>query len=113
MITNPFSKQIMQYLWYAGDCHSYHDLHISDALKGIVDTPVGQLHQHLLDGPAVIFGVNKLSCTKLLGLFKLPRVNVHADDPSCPGNLAAHDNSQSNSSKTKNGTGGARLNLEV
>lgn len=88
-------------------------MHITNTLKGVVNAAVGHLHQHLLDGPAMVFGVNKLSSAKLLGLFKLRRVDVHADDPSCPSNLAAHNNSQANSSETKNGTGGTRLNLNV
>lgn len=93
--------------------NSYHDLHISNTLKGVVNTAIGHLHQHLLDGPLVVFGINKLCSTKLLALFKLCRVNVHANNPSCPSNLAAHNNSQANSSKTKDGTGGTRLNLNI
>lgn len=93
--------------------NSYHDLDISNALKRVVDPPICHLHQHLLDGPAVVFRVDKLTSTKLLGLFKLCWVDIHTDDLSCPSNLAAHNNSQANSSKTKNSTGGTRLNLDV
>lgn len=89
----------------------HHDLHISDALEGVVDAPVGHLHQNLLDGLAVVFRINKLSGSKLLGRIELCGVDVHTDDPSCPGNLAAHYHGQANSSKAKYGTSRTGLNL--
>lgn len=86
-------------------------MHIADALKRIVNTAVSHLHQNLLYGLAVVFGVHKLSGTKLLGLVKLCRVDVHADDPGCPGNLAAHYSSQADSSEAKHSAGRTGLDL--
>jgi len=92
---------------------SHHDLHISDALKRIVHAPVCHLHQNLLDGLAVVLWVHELSGSKLLRFLKLLGVDVHANDPGCPGNLAAHDDSQADSSEAKYRACGTGLNLSV
>ena len=90
---------------------SHHDLHISDALKGVVHPPVSHLHQDLLDGPAVVLGVHGLGGSELLGRLELRGVDVHTDDPGCPGNLATHDDSQADGSKAKHGARGTSLDL--
>lgn len=91
--------------------YPHHDLHIADALKRVVDASVGHLHQNLLDGLAVVLGIHKLSSTELLGLVELCGVDVHADDPGCPGSLAAHENSQADSSEAKHSASGTGLDL--
>ena len=92
---------------------SHHDLHVSDALEGIVDAAVGHLHQNLLDGLVVVFGVHKLSGSELFSCVKLCRVDVHANDPGCPSNLAAHNNGQADSSEAEDGTRGPGFDLSV
>lgn len=92
---------------------SYHNSHVADAFKGVVHPTVGHLHQHLLDGLAVVLGVHQLGGPKLFALVKLVWVYVHADYPGRPGSLAAHDDSKADGAQAENGTGGARLNLEV
>lgn len=92
---------------------SHHDLHIANALKGVVHAPVGHLHQHLLDGLAVVLGVHKLCGSEFLCFLELRGVDVHANDPCRPGNLAAHNNSQANGSEAKYSARGTRLNLSV
>lgn len=92
---------------------SHHDLHVSDALKRVVHAAVGHLHQNLLDGLLVVFGVHKLSGSKLFSFLKLRCVDVHANDPGCPSNLTAHNNSKADSSEAEDGTCGTGLNLKV
>ncbi|TNN64094.1 hypothetical protein EYF80_025712 [Liparis tanakae] len=92
---------------------SHHDLHISDALERIVHAPVRHLHQNLLDGLAVVLRVHKLSGSKLLRFLELLGVDVHANNPGCPGNLAAHDDGQADSAEAKYGARGTGLDLSV
>lgn len=91
----------------------HHDLHVSNALKRIVYTTIGHLHQNLLDGFAVVLRVHKLCGTKLFGHLKLCRVEVHTNNPGCPSDLTAHNSSQANGSEAKYGTCRTRLNLWI
>lgn len=92
---------------------THHDSDISDALKGVVHTPIGHLNQNLLDGLLGVLGADTLSSSKLFGFGILILVNVNANDPGRSCYFAAHNNSQPNSSQTKHSTRRARLHLGV
>lgn len=59
----------------------YHNANIADAFEGVVNPSICQLHQHFLNGLAVVLWVHKLSGSELLGSFKLVWVDVNANDP--------------------------------
>ncbi len=60
---------------------AHHNANIANALEGVVNSSICQLHQHFLNGLAVVLGVHKLSGSELLGNFKLVWVDVNANDP--------------------------------
>lgn len=90
---------------------THHDLHIANALKGIVHSPVSHLDDHFLDGLTEVLGADTFRCSKLLGPCEFIFIDVHTNDPGCASHLTAHDNRQSNSSEAKDGASRARLHL--
>lgn len=93
--------------------HTHHDNWTSNTLESIVHPSTCHLHQNLLDGLLMIFGVDAFSGSEHSGFLKLIRVYVNTDDPVCTSDLAAHDSSQSYSSKSKHDTWGTFVDLNA
>lgn len=53
-----------------------HDLGVAGGVKGVVNAPLGLLHQHLLDGLGVVLGVDALGRSQRLCNRELARVGV-------------------------------------
>ena len=57
--------------------HTHHDFHITNTLKGIVDSPISHLNEHFLDRFTEVLGVNTLRGPKLLGSCEFILIDVH------------------------------------
>lgn len=79
-----------------------HCQHISDALESVVQATIGQVHKVFLNRLCDFLGVDEFSGTELLGDLKLAWIDVNSDDSAGTSHLAAHDDSETDSSKTPN-----------
>lgn len=94
------------------DWDTHHHIWVAHALQSVVHPSVRHLHQNILDGLAVLIGVDTFSGSEHFSPLKPVRVDVDPDYPLCPGGLATHDGCQSDSSEPKHGTQGIFFNLE-
>src|SRR5690606_23948360 len=84
------------------ECCTHH-VHIADALKRMIHTPAGHLHDHLLDGLIEILRVNAFGSAKLFGQGELRRIRVDADDTTGLRLLRTLHHGQTNTAKTEHG----------
>lgn len=90
---------------------TYHGFDTANDLEGVVHAIASHSNQHFVNGLLVIFRVNAVGGSQLLGLGKLVTIDINGDDARSSSRLAAHDNREANSSKAEDSTGRACFHL--
>lgn len=91
---------------------SAHDLDVTGAVEGVVDTTTGHLNENLLDGGAtVVRGVDEVSDSEGGGKLLLVVVEVDTNDLLGAGALAGLDDGETDGTHTEDGADRVRLNL--
>lgn len=90
---------------------AYHGFDTADDLEGVVHAVASHSNQHFVNGLLVIFRVDAVSGSQLLGLGKLVTIDIDGDDARSSSRLAAHDNREANSSEAEDSTGRACFHL--
>ncbi len=80
-----------------------HDVHVADALEGIVDAAVGHVHYRLGHAAVEVFGVDEIGGTQRPGHDELVRVGVDGDDAPGLGHDRALDHRQPDAAQTEHG----------
>jgi hypothetical protein len=80
---------------------SPHDADITDALKGVINTPSGHIDDDFLDRLGMILGVDAFGRAKNLCELELRRIGIDRNDTSCLGLSRALNDSQANASQTE------------
>src|SRR5690554_4252890 len=88
-----------------------HQVYITYALEGVVHTAVGHLDDHFLNRLVMVLGVDKFGSTQLAGLVELVGVDVDSDDAFGTGHFRTDDRRQTDTTQTKDGDTGTRLDL--
>lgn len=92
-----------------------HDVHVTGAVKGVVETTVGHVDQDLLDRLVVILWVDKISRAKLARYLFLFGVDIDRNNAACTVVSRALSDAQTYTAHAKDGdlvtTGGFRSGL--
>ena len=66
-------------------------MHMTDALKRIVNAAAGHIHNDILDGSVMILWIDNIGCPELPGQVELARIDVNGNDALCLGHAGADD----------------------
>ena len=92
-----------------------HNVDVTGAVKGVIATTVGHLNELLLDGLTILqfLGVHKVGSAKLLGPFLLAVIHIDNDDLGGLVLDTALNDTQTDTSGTKDGDVGSLLNTTL
>ena len=88
-----------------------HQLHVADALEGVVDAAIGQFDDDVLDRLVVVLRIDEVGGAQFPGDIELARVDVDRDDARGLGHLRPDDRCQADAAQAEDGNGSALFHL--
>ena len=88
-----------------------HQLHVADALKGIIDAAIGHLDDHLLNRLGVVLRVDEVGGAQFTRHVELGRVDIDGNDSRGLGHLGADDGCQADTAQAEDRHRGALADL--